>query len=147
MSTPLRRSRMVAFSYAFLSAAYLVLIGMMSFAIWVGSWRLLWHELVDTSVMKNVGSLVVVNAVMAALALWYLRLSHLLRAVTVTASFVISILAVLGAASFFTHRHAIQAPVPVTGLIIAKSMLALAYCLSTYSLWKIGGLASSNKGP
>lgn len=147
MATPLGRSRTVAFSYALLSVMYLAMIGMLAFAIWVGSWRLLWHGLVDTpnSGMKSVAPLVVANAAMAALAFWYLRLSRFFRIITLTASLIFSTLAVLGAASFFMHRHIIEAPVPITGLIVAKAVLALGYCLCTYSLWKIGGAGSNNR--
>jgi hypothetical protein len=126
---------------------YLAMIGMLGIAIWVGSWRLLWHGLVDTpnSVMKSVAPLVVANAVMAALAYWYLRLSQFFRIITLTVSLIISTLAVLGATSFFIHRHVIDASVPVTSLIVAKAVLAPGYCLCTYSLWKIGRAGSNSR--
>jgi hypothetical protein len=116
MATPLGRARTVALSYALLGAMYLAMIGILSFAIWVGSWRLLWHDLVDmpNSLTKTVAPLVVANAVMAALAFCYLRLNQLFRVITLIASLIISTFAVLGAVSVFTHRLAIQAPVPIT---------------------------------
>jgi hypothetical protein len=95
--------------------------------------------------MGSVVPLIVANAVMAALSFLYLRLSQPFRVVTLTASLIISALAVLGASSVFMHRHEIQAPVPIAGLIVAKAVLAVGYCLCTYSLWKIGGAGSNNR--
>jgi hypothetical protein len=147
MATPLGRARTVALSYALLGAMYLAMIGILSFAIWVGSWRLLWHDLVDmpNSLTKTVAPLVVANAVMAALAFCYLRLNQLFRVITLIASLIILLLPSLVLSQFSRTGLQSKRRCPSPGLIVAKSPLALGYCLCTYSLWKIGGLTPNNR--
>ena len=122
---------------------YLAIVVMLANAIWAGSWSRLWHELLDT--LKSVGSLAALNVMMAALAFWYLKLPRAFRALTLVLSLTLSVLAVIGATSVSLHRHTIEAPVPVWTLMVAKSLLAVGYCSFSYSLWKVGGVASNNR--
>jgi Na+/H+ antiporter NhaA len=117
--TPLGRARTVALWYVLLSAVYL---------LWL-------HDLVETpnGVVTSVATLTVANTVMAALAFLYPRLGRPLRLMTLTASLIISIFAVV-AVAVFMFRHT-----PVSILV------ASGYCFCTYYLWKIGGVASNDR--
>src|SRR5580700_9814469 len=117
--TPLGRARTVALWYVLLSIVYV--------------WWL--HLLLETpnDAVRTVAAFAVANAVMAALAFSYLRLGRLLRVVTLIASLTISILAVVAVLVFLLWHT----PVSV--------LLALGYCLCTYYLWKISGVASNNR--
>ena len=117
--TPLGRARTVALWYFLLSIVYV-------------SWLQLLLETPNDAV-TTVAALTVANAVMAALAFWYLRLGRLLCVVTLTASIIISILAVVAVFVFLLWHTPVSA------------LLALGYCLCTYYLWKISSVASNNR--
>jgi|HubBroStandDraft_6_1064221.scaffolds.fasta_scaffold311898_2 hypothetical protein len=117
--TPLGRARTVALWYFLLSIVYV-------------SWLQFLLQTPNDAVM-TVAALAVANAVMAALAFWYLRLGRLLRVVTLTASIIISILAVVAVFVFLLWHTPVSA------------LLALGYCLCTYYLWKISSVASNNR--
>jgi hypothetical protein len=117
--TPLGRARTVALWYVLLSIVYV-------------SWLQLLLETPNDAV-TTVAALTVANAVMAALAFWYLRLGRLLCVVTLTASIIISILAVVAVFVFLLWHTPVSA------------LLALGYCLCTYYLWKISSVASNNR--
>ena len=117
--TPLGRARTVALWYFLLSIVYV-------------SWLQFLLQTPNDAVM-TVAALAVANAVMAALAFSYLRLGRLLRVVTLIASLTISILAVVAVLVFLLWHTPVSA------------LLALGYCLCTYYLWKISGVASNNR--
>jgi hypothetical protein len=117
--TPLGRARTAALWYVLLSIVYV--------------WWL--HLLPETpnGAATTVAALAVANAVMAALAFWYLRLGRLLRVVTLIGSLIISLLAVVAVLVFLLWHTPVSA------------LLALGYCLCTYYLWKISSVASNNR--
>jgi hypothetical protein len=117
--TPLGRARTAALWYVLLSIVY----------VW---WLHLLPETPNGAV-TTVAALAVANAVMAALAFWYLRLGRLLRVVTLIGSLIISLLAVVAVLVFLLWHTPVSA------------LLALGYCLCTYYLWKISSVASNNR--
>jgi hypothetical protein len=117
--TPLGRARTAALWYVLLSIVY----------VW---WLHLLPETPNGAV-TTVAALAVANAVMAALAFWYLRLGRLLRVVTLIGSLIISLLAVVAVLAFLLWHTPVSA------------LLALGYCLCTYYLWKISSMASNNR--
>jgi hypothetical protein len=117
--TPVGRARTVALWYVLLSIVYV-------------SWLRLLPETPNEAV-TTVAAFALANAVMAALAFWYLRLGRFLRVVTLTASLILPILAVVAVLVFLLWHTPVSA------------LLALGYCLCTYYLWRISSVASNNR--
>jgi hypothetical protein len=147
VSTPLSRARTVALTYALLSAMYVAMICLLASSIWTGSWLRLRYDLFEApyGVGGSVVAVAAANALMAVLMFWYLTLSRSLRVLTLMLSVAFSVMALASAASAVLHRYAIDAPVSIPLLLTAKGLLALGYCLCTYSIYRLGSVASNNR--
>jgi len=138
--------RAVALSYALLGALFFFFAASLVAFTWSGSWSQLWHDLGNYSA-NSVGLFVGIalgHWVLAGLSLRYLTLGPRWRNVTLGASILLALwniggavrLAIVGAAQALSFMDA-------PTVLGAKWLLALAYSICFYSLWKHRGASNT----
>jgi hypothetical protein len=137
--------RATAFSYALLGALSLGLGATLVSFTWSGSWRRLWYDL-NYSEVATFGALAILLGALAGLSLRYLALGRTWRFVTFGASLLLALWN-LGGALRLTLRHIEASFVPVWTLISTKWLLAVAFLVCSYSLWKHRASNNRWRGP
>jgi hypothetical protein len=139
LSSARSQLRAVSFSYALLGALFFFFAASLVAFTWSGSWSRLWHDLgsYSGSSVGLFGSIALGHWILAGMSLRYLTLGQRWRVVTLGASFLLALWNIGGAVRL-TITGAAQALsfMPAPTVLGAKWLLALAYLICFYSLWK-----------
>jgi hypothetical protein len=139
--------RATAFSYALLGALFFAFGVMLIAFSWTGSWSRLWDAVgADCSSVASFGATAILLWVLAALSLRFLALNRIWQLATFAASLLIALWNIGGAVRQTLHPFVVSY-VPGWSLVGAKWLLALAYSICSYSLWKHRASNNRWRGP
>jgi hypothetical protein len=147
LASALTELRATAISYALLGALFFGFGAMLVTFTWSGSWARLWQDLApDYQSVASFGALALAQWSLAALSLRFLTLGRGWQLLTIAASLLLALWNIGGAVRQTVHPVAVSY-VPVWSLVSAKWLLALAYSICSYSLWKHRASNNRWRGP